>query len=52
MNIKKKNRATVSISKETKALLDSIKHTGQSYDGLIRELVMCWKKEKEPEATR
>ena len=52
MNTKKKNRATVSISKETKGLLDSIKHTGQSYDGLIRELVMYWKKRKEAEATK
>lgn len=45
MNIKKKNRASLSISKETKGLLDSIKHTGQSYNGLIQELVMLWKKE-------
>ena len=45
MNIKKKNRASLSISKETKALLDSIKHTGQSYNGLIQELVEVWKKE-------
>jgi hypothetical protein len=40
---KRKRRASLSTSKETKGLLDSIKHTGQSYDGLIRELVMYWK---------
>jgi len=45
VNTKKKNRASLSISKETKGLLDSIKHTGQSYNGLIQELVWLWKKE-------
>jgi len=45
MNVKKKSRASLSISKETKGLLDSIKHTGQSYNGLIQEIVMLWKKE-------
>ena len=47
MQIKK--RASVSISKETKAFLDSIKRPGQSYDGAIRELVICWKKKQEEE---
>lgn len=46
MKVKGKNRAAVSIAKETKELLDSIKRPGQSYDGVIRELVMCWKKKK------
>lgn len=45
MNTKKKNRASLSISKETKGLLDLIKYTGQSYNGLIQELVWLWKKE-------
>ncbi len=45
VNIKKEKRASLSISKETKGMLDSIKHTGQSYNGLIQELVMLWKKE-------
>jgi len=44
-----KKRTSLNISKKTKELLDSIKHPGQSYDGLIRELVMYWKK-KEGEA--
>lgn len=49
MRIKSKKRVTVSISKETKEFLDSIKHTGQSYEGLIRELVVCWRKKQEAE---
>ena len=47
--MKTRKRASVSISKETRELLDSIKHTGQSYDGLIRELAMHWKKKQEAE---
>jgi predicted CopG family antitoxin len=39
-----KKRASLNVSKEAKAKLDEIKHTGQSYDGVIRELVMHWKK--------
>ena len=44
---KSKKRVTVSISRETKEVLDSIKRPGQSYDGVIRELVNCWKKKAE-----
>jgi hypothetical protein len=47
--MKTRKRASVSVSRTTKELLDSIKHTGQSYDGLIRELAMCWRKRKEKE---
>lgn len=39
-------RASVSISRKTKESLDSIKRPGQSYDGIIRELVNCWKKQE------
>ena len=42
--MKTRKRASVSISKETKGFLDSIKRPGQSYDGVIQELVMHWKK--------
>ena len=52
MNVKNKNRVTMNISWETKELLDLIKHTGQSYDGLIRELVASWEEKKEVEATK
>jgi hypothetical protein len=47
---KSKKRVTVSISGETKEFLDSIKHTGQSYNGLIQELVRFWKKQAEKRA--
>lgn len=47
-----KRRLSIGISQPTKDMLDSIKHTGQSYDGLIRELVMHWKKKEEAEATK
>ena len=49
MKAKSKKRVTVSISRETKEVLDSIKRPGQSYDGVIRELVNCWKKKQEAE---
>jgi len=45
MITKRGTRVTLSISRETKGLLDSIKHTGQSYNGLIQELVSLWEKE-------
>ena len=47
--MKTRKRASISISKETKELLDLIKHTGQSYDGLIRELVVYRKRKQETE---
>jgi len=50
--MKTRNRATVSISKETKGFLDSIKRPGQSYDGVIREMVTHWKKKQEAEGEK
>ena len=44
--MKKGKRLSLSISQETKGLLDTIKHTGQSYDGLIQELIKLGKREK------
>ncbi len=38
-------RLTISILRRTKDSLDSIKHPGQSYDGLIQELIELWEKE-------
>jgi len=43
---KRKNRVSLSISSETKRMLDSVKHVGQSYNGLLQELVTLWKKQK------
>ena len=36
---------TIAVSQRTKDALDSIKHPGQSYDGLIQELVNFLKEE-------
>jgi len=36
-------RASLNISRRAKDDLDSIKHSGQSYGGLIQELVKFWK---------
>lgn len=48
-DMKTRKRASVSISRETKGVLDSIKRPGQSYDGVIQELAMHWKKNQETE---
>jgi predicted CopG family antitoxin len=40
MRTDNKKRASLNISKEAKEKLDEVKHTGQSYDGLIRELLI------------
>jgi len=39
-------RSSISLSQSTKDNMDSIKHPGQSYDGLIQELVQFWKERK------
>ena len=41
----KAKRTSISISRRTKDALDSIKHPGQTYDGVIQELVKLWRKE-------
>jgi len=52
VNIKTRRRVSVSVSQETKGLLDSIKHRGQSYDGLLHELAARWQKAKEVEVRK
>ena len=42
-NSQNRERSSLNISRQTKDDLDSIKHSGQSYDGLIQELVKFWK---------
>jgi hypothetical protein len=42
----KAKRASISISLSTKSCLDSVKHPGQSYDGLIQELINVWEEKK------
>ena len=39
-------RSSISISQRAKGALDSIKHEGQSYNGLIQELVKFWKEKR------
>ena len=38
-----RGRASIGVSRQTKEALDVIKHPGQSYDGLIKELVGFWR---------
>ncbi len=45
-------RATIAILQRTKEGLDSVKHPGQTYDGVFQELIDSWKKVKEQEAVR
>jgi len=44
--VKKRKRVTINISAEAKMELDSVKSLGQSYDGVIRQLVRFWKEKK------
>ena len=37
-----KKRATINISLEAKSELDMVRSIGQSYDGIIRQLVKFW----------
>jgi hypothetical protein len=41
-----KKRATLNISKDAKDKMDELKHTGQSYDGFIQELLIYWEKQQ------
>jgi hypothetical protein len=43
---KDRKRVSLSISREKKAMLDSVKHPGQSYNGLLEELVTFWKEQR------
>lgn len=38
-----KGRTSIGVSRQTRDNLNSIRHTGQSYSGLIQELVEFWK---------
>lgn len=41
---KNKSKPTsIAVSTKTKDALNSIKHPGQSYDGLLQELIKLWK---------
>ena len=45
-------RTTIAISERTKNGSDSVKHPGQTYDGVIQELIDLWKRVKEQEEAR
>ncbi|MBA7629700.1 hypothetical protein ES703_37204 [subsurface metagenome] len=38
-------RMTISMLRSTKHELDAIKHPGQSYEGLLKELIQLWQRE-------
>ena len=45
-------RKSISITQKTKDGLDAIKHVGQSYYGLIQEVVKFWQEKKGEHRTR
>ena len=45
------NRSTVSISCQTKEELDKLRHPGQSWNGLFKELLEFWVEEHKPKET-
>lgn len=45
-NNQRRGRSSLSVSRRTKDMLDLIKHEGQSYDGLIQELVKFWNEKR------
>ena len=47
-----KERGTINISLEAKSQLDAVKSEGQSYDGIIRELVKFWQEKNREYWTR
>ena len=42
----------IAVKQQTKDGLDSIKHPGQSYDGVIQDLLEFWKQKKREYWTR
>jgi len=51
MNTDERKRLNINVARETKELLDSVKHRGQSYNGLIRELLEFWRAAQTKETT-
>ena len=43
----RQKRGHISLNSQTKDALDSIKALGQSYDGVIQQLVKLWQQERE-----
>jgi len=49
--VNESKRTTLMIHRQTKAVLDGIRHPGQSYEGVIQDLIKFWKKEHGLEET-
>ena len=49
---KDEGRSSIRVSHQTKDNLDSIKHTGQSYDRLIQKLFRFWQRKSSEYWTR
>ncbi len=47
----RERRSCIAVRQQTKNALDSVKHPGQSYDGVIQEVIKFWKKEHGLEET-
>jgi len=48
----RERRPCIAVKQQTKDGLDSIKHPGQSYDGVIQDLLEFWKQKKREYWTR
>jgi len=46
MGNNKSRWTTIAVSRQTKDSLDLVKHPGQSYDGMIQELVQFWEEKR------
>ena len=42
----RERRSCIAVRQQTKDDLDSVKHPGQSYDGVIQDLLEFWKQKK------
>jgi hypothetical protein len=45
----RQERAHISLNSRTKEALDSIRAPGQSYDGIIQQLIRLWNRQSEPD---
>ena len=43
---KDEKRSTISVSSRTKNVLATMKHDGQSYDRLLKELIRFWQRKR------
>jgi hypothetical protein len=48
----RQKRAHISLNSRTKDTLDSIRAPGQSYDGVIRQLIKLWDRQNESDKVK